>query len=41
VLGFDEALAWWRAGRLLNVPLLTTLLALAVERPGLRERWRP
>jgi len=41
VLGFDEALDWWRGGRLLNVPLLTTLLALAVERPGLRERWRP
>jgi len=40
VLGFEEALAWWRGGRLLNVPLLTTLLALAVERPGLRERWR-
>lgn len=39
VLGFDEALDWWRAGRLLNVPLLTTLLALAVERPGLRQRW--
>ena len=40
VLGFDEALEYWRAGRLLNVPLLTTLLALAVERPALRERWR-
>ncbi len=40
VLGFDEALDWWRGGRLLNVPLLTTLLALALERPGLRERWR-
>ncbi len=40
VLDVDEALDWWRAGRLLNVPLLTTLLALAVERPQLRERWR-
>jgi ADP-ribose pyrophosphatase len=39
VLGFDEALEWWRAGRLLNTPLLTTLLALALERPALRRRW--
>ena len=39
VLPFEEAMAWWRAARLLNVPLLTTLLALAVERPALRERW--
>jgi ADP-ribose pyrophosphatase len=40
VLGFEEALDWWRAGRLRNVPLLTTLLALAIERPALRARWR-
>jgi ADP-ribose pyrophosphatase len=39
VLPFEEAMAWWRAARLLNVPLLTTLLAFAVERPALRERW--
>lgn len=39
VLPFDEAMAWWRAGRLRNVPLMTTLLALAAERPVLRERW--
>jgi ADP-ribose pyrophosphatase len=39
VLGFDEAMAWWRAGRLRNVPLITTLLALAAERPRLRAAW--
>ncbi len=39
VLPFEEALTWWREGRLRNLPLLATLLALAVERPRLRERW--
>ncbi len=39
VLGFEEAMAWWRAGKLRNVPLVTTLLALAAERPRLRAAW--
>lgn len=39
VLGFDDAMSWWRQARLLNVPLMTTLLALAAERPHLRARW--
>ncbi len=39
ILPFEEAMRWWRDGRIRNVPLLTTLLALAAERPTLRARW--
>jgi ADP-ribose pyrophosphatase len=39
-LAFDEALDWWRRAEIRNLPAITTLLALAAERPRLRARWR-
>jgi ADP-ribose pyrophosphatase len=39
VLPFAEAMAWWRAGRIRNLPTVTVLLALAAERDRLRALW--
>ena len=39
-LAFDEAMDWWRRAEIRNLPAITTLLALAAERPRLRARWR-
>lgn len=38
-LPFDDAMAWWRQGRLRNLPTVTALLALAAERERLRAAW--
>ncbi|MFW5679059.1 MAG: NUDIX domain-containing protein [Pseudomonadota bacterium] len=38
-LGFDEAMAMWRAGGIRNLPAQLVLLALAAERTALRARW--
>ena len=39
VLPFVEAMAWWRQGRIRNLPTVTLLLALAAERDRLRGAW--
>ncbi|TVQ29134.1 MAG: NUDIX domain-containing protein [Geminicoccaceae bacterium] len=40
VLPFEEAMAWWRQGRIRNLPTLVALLGLAAERERLRALWR-
>ncbi len=39
VLPFAEAMAWWREGRIRNLPTVAVLLALAAERDRLRREW--